>query len=147
MSTIFVVECFAAAEKKLLDAMDRQRSRAMDGKKKNSIVGGSSGSSATIGANADNGPEDSPTPNDDDDPDDMAAAFFAMQANKKRTEELQNQNILDDWATIILRKEKDREKESSTVHPPTSGTPEPQTKSSATLAEELLVEFETILSS
>ncbi len=135
-----IVECFAIAEKKLLDAMDRQHWIG-----KNGPENSESGLAATIGVPE----EDSinpPDADDDPDPDDMAAAFFAMQAKKKKDEERQNQKIFDDWATVIIRIQEKQNQGESTANAQTATT-EVQTKSSASLAEELFMECQTILRS
>ena len=140
-----IVECFAIAEKNLLDAMDRQRSIGKTGPENSG-----SGLAAAIGV-----PEEDatnpPDADDDPDPDDMAAAFFAMQAKKKKDEKRQNQKIFDDWATVILRIQEKQNQGESTNNSQTATaeaqTNSSQTKSSASSAEEMFMECQTILRS
>jgi len=88
------------------------------------------------------------------DQDDMAAAYFAKQANKQREEERQNETVLQNWATIILRQQKVRsicERRRPEPVAIVMAVDEPpkwessSNKKSLSLAEELLMEFQRIV--
>jgi hypothetical protein len=141
-----IIECFAVAENKLLDAIDRQRSRGSDGHNNNETIGENRGKiSPDIGANKfaviD---DDTMDISIDTDPDAAAAAYFAMQAKKGRDEERQNEKVFDDWATIILRQQQILDDGGGNQNP---GTLFEAQESSVSLAEDLLAEFQRILRS
>ena len=136
-----IVECFAVAEKKLLDAIDRQRSGSSDGHNRNDEE------NETGEISSDGGATNSVIVDDEDiDPDDMEAAYFAMQSKKRRDEERQNEKVFGDWATIILRQQQQRRDDSGSRNRNPGALLEAE-EASVSLADDLLAEFKRILSS
>ncbi len=86
MSENPLVESFAVAEEKLLQAIDRQRSKGTNGEENRDSIVDDNGVAATTAVPKGES-VNFPTADYETDPDDMAAAFFAMQAKKKKDEE------------------------------------------------------------
>ena len=142
-----IAECFVVAEKKLLDAIDRQRSGGSDDHNNNDEE------NETGEISLDGGAKKSTNPDDFDvDPDDLENAFFAMQAKKRRDEERQNERVFDDWATILLRqqqqrRDEDEDDDSGGGRNQNPGALLEAQESSVSLADDLLVVFQRILRS
>ena len=156
-----VLKCLAEAQKKLDDAIDRQRALQRGDHPKNAAIATASESPHAPSLNPETATEkkESVESNEDDDPDDMAAAFFAMQAKKQQDEDKEYDQLFDDWAKLFIRKEQraasvaQTHEESSLLgkrsHPnaETTTTTQSSNERSAAQAQELLDEFKRIIRS
>jgi len=131
--------------------MDRQRWR---GSASDGSIGGCRGTTVAEAGGATTNKDLFDDDANDLDQDDMAAAYFAKQANKQREEERQNETVLQNWATIILRQQKVRsicERRRPEPVAIVMAVDEPpkwessSNKKSLSLAEELLMEFQRIV--
>jgi len=162
-----VLKCLAEAQKKLDDAIDRQRALQQGDQPRNAAgeytaTASESPHAPSLNAETTTAKKESVESNEDDDPDNMAAAFFAMQAKKQQDEDKEYDQLFDDWAKLFIRKEQraastkasaQTHDESSLLgkrsHPnaETTTTTQSSNERSAAQAQELLDEFKRIIRS